>query len=129
MAKKPITVDEYINMQDEPVKTTLGRVRKAVNSSAPEAEENIGYGIPYYKYKGAFLAFTAQKKHCSLVTMSYEIVKDLKDELNAYKVSGTTIQFPHNKPLPAALVKKIVRARIKEKDSKQLSKKTVKKKK
>jgi uncharacterized protein YdhG (YjbR/CyaY superfamily) len=119
MAKKPKSVEEYINMQTEPIRTTLGRVRKAVNSSAPEAEENIGYGIPYYKYKGAFIAFMSHANHCSFVTMSYDIVKELKDELKNYKVSGTTIRFPHDKPLPAALVKKIVVARIKEQDGKK----------
>jgi|SRR4030095_13197706 len=123
MPKKAKTVDEYLALLDNPTRKTLDRVRKAINSAAPEAEETIGYGIPYYKYNGALMAFTAQKNHCSFITMSYNIVKDLKDELKPYTISGTTIQFLHDKPLPASLVKKIVKARIKEKDSKKPVKK------
>ncbi|HEY3249907.1 MAG TPA: DUF1801 domain-containing protein [Ignavibacteria bacterium] len=126
MPKKAKTVDEYLDSLDNPIRKTLEEVRRAINSAAPESEETLGYGIPYYKYNGAFIAFMAHKNHCSLVTMSYNIVKDLKDELKPYTVSGTTIQFPHNKPLPASLVKKIVKARIKEKAAKQSVKKTKK---
>jgi uncharacterized protein YdhG (YjbR/CyaY superfamily) len=60
----------------------------------------------------------AHKNHCSLVTMSYDIVKKMKSELKPYKVSGTTIHFPLNKALPDALIKKIVKARIKENEDK-----------
>jgi len=118
MAKTPKTVDEYLKQQENAVGKTLGRVRAAIKSAAPMAEEKIGYGIPYYKYNGSFLALMAHKNHCSLVTMSYDIVKKLKDELKPYKVSGTTIHFPFDKALPAALVKKIVKTRIKENDEK-----------
>ncbi|MGH2576110.1 MAG: iron chaperone [Ignavibacteria bacterium] len=119
MAKKAKTVDEYLEQLNNPTRKTLGQVRKVINSAAPKAEEKIAYGIPYYKYNGAFMAFTAHKNHCSLVTMSYDIVSDLKDELKPYKISGTTIQFPHDKALPAQLVTKIVKARINEKETKQ----------
>jgi uncharacterized protein YdhG (YjbR/CyaY superfamily) len=114
MVKQANTVDKYLASLDTKVRKTLGQVRKAIKSAAPKAEEKIAYGIPYYSYNGAFMAFMAHKNHCSLVTMSYEVVKELKNELKPYKVSGTTIQFPHDKPLPAALVKKIVKARMKE---------------
>lgn len=119
---KPKTVDEYLEQLDEKTRKSLQQVRKAVKAAAPEAEETISYRIPYYKYKGAFIAFMTHKSHSSLVTMSYDIVKKLKNELKPYKVSGTTIQFPHDKPLPMALVNKIVKARIKEKEEKVKSK-------
>ncbi len=118
MAKTTKTVDEYLKQQENAVGKTLGRVRAAIKSAAPMAEEKIGYGIPYYKYNGSFLAFMARKSHCSLVTMSYDIVKKMKNELKPYKVSGTTIHFSLDKALPDALVKKIVKARIKENNDK-----------
>ncbi len=123
MAKPAKTVDEYLQALPSGVRTTLEKVRKAIKSAAPMAEEKIGYGIPYYKYKGSFLALTAQKNHCSLVTMSYNIVKELKNELKPYGVSGTTIHFPLDKALPAALVSKIVKRRIKENEEKSIKSK------
>jgi uncharacterized protein YdhG (YjbR/CyaY superfamily) len=119
MAKIPKTVDEYLRQQDEASAKSLGQVRKIILASVPGVIEKISYRIPYYSYKGAFLAFTAQKKHNSLVTMSRDIIKALQKDLKPYNVSGTTIHFPPGKALPAALIKKIVRLRIKEKDAKQ----------
>ena len=116
MAKIPKTVDEYLELLDEASAKTLGQVRKIILASAPGVIEKISYRIPYYSYKGAFLAFTAQKKHNSLVTMSRDIIQTLQKELKQYTVSGTTIHFPHEKALPASLVKKIVRLRLAEKE-------------
>jgi len=114
----PKTVGEYLGKQDKITGKTLTQIRKAVISSAPKAVEKIAYWVPYYSCNGALLAYMAHKNHCSLVTMSYDIVKNMKDELRPYKVSGTTIQFPHDKPLPSALVRKIVKARLKENETK-----------
>jgi uncharacterized protein YdhG (YjbR/CyaY superfamily) len=118
----PKTVGEYLRQLDKITGKTLAQVRKAVISSAPKAVEKIAYRIPYYSYNGALLAYMAHKNHCSFVTMSYDIVKKMKDELKPYKVSGTTIQFPHDKPLPSVLVKKIVKARLKENEAKTKAK-------
>jgi len=114
MPKIAKTVDEYLKQQESTVRNTLGEIRKAIVSAAPKAEEVISYRIPIYRYKGDLIAFAAFKKHCSFITMSSSIVKDFNSELKPYKISGTTIQFPFDKPLPEALIKKIIKVRIKE---------------
>jgi uncharacterized protein YdhG (YjbR/CyaY superfamily) len=106
MPKPAKTVDEYLALLEPKICRTLGNVRSAVISAAPDSEELIRYRIPYYKQKGALIAFMAFKNHCSFVTMSYKVVKDLKKELKAYDVSGTTIHFPLDKALPSSLVEK-----------------------
>jgi uncharacterized protein YdhG (YjbR/CyaY superfamily) len=119
---KPKTVDEYLNELPDIVRKTLTQVRKAVISAAPKAEEVISYRIPLYKYNGHLVGFMAFSKHCSFVTMSYSVINAFKNELKPYDVSGTTIHFPLDKPLPSALVKKLVKARIKENSVKKISK-------
>ncbi len=109
------TVDEYLKILDVKQRKALQQVRNAVKAAAPKAEELISYRIPLYKYSGGHLvALMAAQNHCSFVTMSVPLVKSLKDELKNFNVSGTTIHFTGEKPLPAALVKKIVKARMKE---------------
>jgi uncharacterized protein YdhG (YjbR/CyaY superfamily) len=115
-------VDEYLSGLDPNQRKALEQVRKAIKSAAPKAEELISYRIPLYNYKGHLTAIMAAKNHCSFVTMSPPIIKAFKTELKPYKISGTTIHFPYDKPIPAALIKKLVKARIKENDAKAKSK-------
>ena len=122
MKKQPKTVDEYLEQLDIKTRKSLQQVRNAVKSAAPKAEEIISYRIPLYKYNGHLIAFMAQKEHLSFVTMSYSLVKILNNELKQYDVSGTTIHFQPDKPLSAALIKKIVKARIKENKEKKRKK-------
>ena len=103
---------------------TLEVVRKAIKSAAPDAEETISYRIPLYKYKGHLVGFMAFKNHSSFVTMSQSIIKAFKNDLKPYKVSGTTIHFPVDKPLPPSLVKKLVKARLVENKEKAGKKKS-----
>lgn len=114
MSNSVKTVDEYLMLQNSITGKTLSKVRLAIKAAAPKAEEKIAYGIPYYKYYGPLAAFMAHKNHCSLVTMSYKIVKNMKNGLKPYRVSGTTIHFPHEMTLPSAQVKNIIKERIKE---------------
>ncbi len=114
MAKPSKTVEEYLNMLPIGVRKTLEQVRKAIKSAAPNAEEVINYRIPLYKHRGHLVGFVAFKNHCSFITMSHSVVKAFKNELKPYDVSGTTIHFSPDKPLPSTLVKKLVRARINE---------------
>jgi uncharacterized protein YdhG (YjbR/CyaY superfamily) len=107
-------VDAYLRAVPSMARTTLEKVRKAIRSAAPKAKEVISYQIPIYKYNGPVAAFAAFKNHCSFYPMSHAIMKAYKDELNPYDTSGVTIRFPLDKPLPAALVKKLVMAKIKE---------------
>ena len=107
------SVDEYLNVLPEKVRSTMEKIRKAIKSAAPKAEEVISYQIPTYKSNGPVGGFAAFKNHCSFFTMSDAVMKEFQDELKAYGTSGVTIRFPLDKPLPAALVKKLVVAKMK----------------
>jgi uncharacterized protein YdhG (YjbR/CyaY superfamily) len=117
---KPKSVDEYLASVPEPARSTLNKIRATIRSAVPsEATEAISYRIPTIKYKGSLLAFAAFSKHCSIFPMSYAVIGALEKELKRFEVSKGTIRFPMDKPLPAALVKKIVKARIAEKERKK----------
>jgi uncharacterized protein YdhG (YjbR/CyaY superfamily) len=116
----PKTVNQYLASVPQPARSTLKRVRQAIRSAAPaEATEVISYGIPMFKYKGMLIGFAAFPKHCSLFLATSSLLKTFKDELSRYKTSKGTIRFPTDKPLPANLVKKIVKARAAQNDQKQ----------
>jgi uncharacterized protein YdhG (YjbR/CyaY superfamily) len=115
----PKTVEEYLAGIPEPARSTLQRVRSAIRSAMPaEAAEAISYGIPAIKYKGTLVWFAAFSNHCSLFPGA-SVINAFKNELKGYKTSKGTIHFPVDKPLPAALVKKIVKARLAEKAEKK----------
>lgn len=104
--------DSYLALQPEKARDVLEKLRQTIKSSAPEAEEVISYGLPAFRYHGMLVYFAAFKNHCSFFPGS--IVEKMKNELKNYKTSKGTIQFTAEKPLPTALVKKIVKARVKE---------------
>jgi uncharacterized protein YdhG (YjbR/CyaY superfamily) len=108
------TVDEYLKAVPEQQRKTLEKLRQSIKAAAPKAEEVISYGIPMYKQNGFLGGFGAFKSHCSYFPTSGQLIKTMAAELKSYKVSKGTIQFPIDKPLPAALVKKMIRARIRE---------------
>lgn len=108
------TVDDYIASQPLPeVREALERLRQMIVKTSPDAEEVISYGMPGYKLHGMLVYFAAFKNHCSFFPGS-RMVESMKAELKGYKTSKGTIQFTVDKPLPAALVKKIVKSRIKD---------------
>ena len=84
----------------------------------PEATEAISYGIPAFKYKGMLVWFAAFSKHCSLFPGS-SVIGAFQKELNGFSISKGTIQFPIDKPLPTALVKKLVKARVRQNENKK----------
>lgn len=96
------------------MRKALELLRKQIRSVAPEAEEVLSYGIPAYKLKGMLVGFGAAKHHCAFYVMSPGLMKLLKEELAAYDTATATIRFLPGKPLPPALVKKIVAARMEE---------------
>jgi len=111
-AAKPKTVDEYLATVPGPARGTLNKVRAAIRSVVPaETTEVISYGIPGFRYKGMLVWYAAFCDHCSLFPTASVIAK-FKDELKDYRISKGTIQFPVDKPLPAALLKKMVRTRV-----------------
>ena len=117
--KVPETVDEYLNCVPEPARTTLNRVRAVIRSVAPpEATEVISYGIPTFKYKGMLASFAAFSDHCSLFPGAGPTI-EFKNELKNFQTSKGTIRFAPDKPLPAALVKKLLKARIAENERKK----------
>jgi uncharacterized protein YdhG (YjbR/CyaY superfamily) len=92
----------------------LNKIRATIRSVAPpEATEIISYGLPAFKYKGVLVWFAAFSNHCSLFPGS-SVIEAFKNELKGFSTSKGTIQFPLDKPLPAGLVKKLVKARIAE---------------
>ncbi len=113
----PKAVDTYLAAVPEPARSTLNKVRAAIRSVVPaEATEAISYGIPSFKYKGSLVWYAAFSNHCSLFPGSKAVLKMFENELEGYPTSKGTIHFTVDKPLPATLVKKIVRARLAEKN-------------
>jgi len=110
----PKNIDEYLARVPEPARGTLNKIRAAIRSVAPPgATEAISYGMPAFKHNGVLVWFAAFSKHCSLFPGS-SAIEAFQGELKSYATSKGTIQFPTDKPLPTALVKKLVRARITE---------------
>jgi uncharacterized protein YdhG (YjbR/CyaY superfamily) len=106
------TVDQYLAVVPQPARTTLNKIRATIRAAAPpETIEIISYGIPAFRYKGVLVWYAAFAKHCSFFPTA-AIIEKFKSELSGYIVSKGTIQFPTDKPLPVALVKKMVRARV-----------------
>jgi uncharacterized protein YdhG (YjbR/CyaY superfamily) len=107
-------VDEYLAGVPEPARGTLKHVRAVIRSEVPaETTEVISYGIPMFNYKGMLVGYAAFKNHCSLFPTGSG-VKKFEKELQGFATSKGTIQFPSDKPLPDALVKKIVKTRVAE---------------
>lgn len=110
----PASVDEYLARVPEPARSTLKKVRSVIRSAVPkEATEVISYGIPAFKYKKVLVWYAAFSDHCSLFPTA-SVIQKFKDELKDYRVSKGTIHFPTDKPLPAALVRKMAKARLAE---------------
>src|SRR5262245_56051902 len=117
MAAKPRTIDEYLAPLSEQQRGALEKLRKAIKAAAPKAEECISYGLAAFRLDGKpLVAFGASEKHCAFYPMSSATVAAHKEELEAYDTSKGTIRFSADRPLPVALVRKLVKARIAEND-------------
>jgi uncharacterized protein YdhG (YjbR/CyaY superfamily) len=109
----PKDVDEYLAGVPEPARTTLNKIRTIIRSVVPtETTEAISYGMPSFQYKGPLFAYAAFKNHCSLFPMGSSVIVAFQDELKGFETSKGTIRFPVDQPPAAALVKKLVKARI-----------------
>jgi uncharacterized protein YdhG (YjbR/CyaY superfamily) len=111
-------VDAYLAAIPHDKRIVLEKLRKTIKAAAPKAEEGISYQMPAFKYLGPLVYFAAFKNHCSFFVGSKSILKTFGKELKAYEATGATIHFSVEKPLPAALVKKIVKARMRENEEK-----------
>ncbi len=121
MGRNPVpkNTDEYLATVPEPARSTLNKIRTVIRSVVPpEATEAISYGMPAFKYKGVLVWFAAFSNHCSLFPTA-SVIEAFKHELKGYCTSKGTIHFPLDKPLPAALVKKMVKARIAQNEHKK----------
>jgi uncharacterized protein YdhG (YjbR/CyaY superfamily) len=108
----PKNVHEYLASVPEPARSTLNKMRAAIRSAMPpEATETISYGIPAFKYEGVLVWFAAFVNHCSLFPTA-SVIEAFKNELKGLTTSKGTIQFPTDQPLPVALVKRMVKARV-----------------
>jgi uncharacterized protein YdhG (YjbR/CyaY superfamily) len=105
-------VEVYLARVPEPARTTLEKMRAMIRDAAPkEATEAISYKIPSFQYKGALVWYAAFKNHCSFFPMDHSLTEEFAEELKKFKTSKGTIQFPVDKPLPKALVTRIVKTR------------------
>jgi uncharacterized protein YdhG (YjbR/CyaY superfamily) len=111
---KPQTIDEYLAPLSAEQRTALAKLRKAIRSAAPKAEECISYDIPTFRLNGKMLVwFSAAAKHCSFHVGALPL-RVHEDELNAYGLGKGSIRFSPDKPLPVALVRKLVKTRVAE---------------
>ncbi|HUL71298.1 MAG TPA: DUF1801 domain-containing protein [Gemmatimonadales bacterium] len=108
-------VDRHLRSLPPKARMGLEKVRRAIKAVAPGAEEGFSYGLPAFKLGGrSLVCYDAFKEHSSFFPMSGRIVQKLAAELKRYSTSRGTVRFPHHKPPPATLIKKLVRARIAE---------------
>jgi len=116
MQPKPANVDDYLSPLSADKRAALERLRSVIKSAAPNAEECISYNIPTYKLDGKMIvSFGAAANHCALYAGAHPI-KAHEAELAAYDTSKGTIRFQPDRPLPDALVRKLVKTRVAERD-------------
>ncbi len=107
------TIDEYISIQPTEIKQILEQVRLTIREAAPEVEETISYQMPAFKLHGMLVYFAAWKKHIGFYPTGSGITA-FKEELSKYKGAKGSVQFSYDKPIPYALIKKMVQFRVKE---------------
>lgn len=111
----PTSVEEYLKGVPEEPRAVLETLRARIKAAAPEATETISYQMPAFKDQGRFLvSYAAFKDHCSLFPASEAVIEVCGAQLEPYRSGKGTIRFTVDEPLPAALVKKIVKARLEE---------------
>ena len=115
-------VDAYLAALAPAERRVLKKLRATIKSVAPKAVEKISYRMPLYFYLGYLVGFAAFKDHCSFFVMSYRVMGMFKKELKPYLRATATLHFTAEKPLPVSLVKKIVKARVKENEARKKSK-------
>lgn len=108
-------IDDYLANLEEPKRTTLQELRQTIHSIVPEAEQGISYGMPAFRLHGRVIAgFAAFKNHLSYLPHSGSVFAELPDDVAGYVTSKGALQFPIDKPLPNALVKKLIAVRLRE---------------
>jgi uncharacterized protein YdhG (YjbR/CyaY superfamily) len=116
--KTPKNIDEYVERFPKQVQVLLRQMRRTIRKAAPKAEETISYGIPSFKLGRNLVWFAGYKRHIGFYPGSAAI-SAFKKELSAYRSAKGSVQFPVNKPLPLALVSRIVKFRVEQNLSKK----------
>jgi len=111
MTTKPDTIDDFLATIDSDKRAALEKLRRIIKAAAPKAEECISYGVPAFKQNGLLVAFGASKNHCSFYPGS-SLIEEYANELKNFSASKGTIRFQPEKPIPTALIRKIVKARL-----------------
>src|SRR4249920_1118354 len=115
----PRTVDEYFAAVPEPARSALRQIREAIRSVVPpQATEIISYKIPAFRHKKVLVWYAAFANHCSLFPTA-AVIEQFKDELKGFSISKGTVHFSLDKPVPVELIKKMVRARVAQSESKK----------
>jgi uncharacterized protein YdhG (YjbR/CyaY superfamily) len=106
-------VDEYLRALEEPERSTLRTLRRTILEILPEAEQVISYRVPAFRVDGKTIAgFAAFKDHLSYLPFSGSVLAQLGDELEEYEMTKSSLHFPVDRPLPKALVKKLIGVRL-----------------
>ncbi len=115
MAAKPKTFDDCLAAASADQRAALEKLCTVIRLAVPKAEECVSYGLAAFRLDGKPIAgLSASANHCAYFPMSGSVVETLKDDLKSYETSKGAIRFPADKPLPAALVRKLLKARIAE---------------
>ena len=113
MKSKPKTIDEYLAVVNPAQRVALEKLRKTIRAVAPEVEECISYGIPAFRLNGRSLVFFgAWTNHCAFYPGSSATLKKFRNDLKGFQIAKGTVRFTPEKPLPVALVKKLVQSRM-----------------
>ena len=105
------TVDDYIAQAPDEVRSRLQELRATIKAAAPEAQERMSYGMPFYEYKGRLVYFQLWKNHIGVYALASE-AEEHRSELQGYVADKGTLRFPLNEPLPLALIEKLVQAKV-----------------
>ena len=110
--RRPKTVEEYLAGVPPRARAALKKLRRDIRAAAPEATEGLGWGMPAFRQRVWLVSYAAFRDHCSFFPMSANVIRRHADLLKGYETTKGTIHFAANKPLPTALVKRLVRARL-----------------
>lgn len=108
----PTTIDEYLALLSEDKRAALEALRRVIRAAAPDAEECISYQMPAFRLNGMLVGFAAAKNHCALYAWNGSAVGLFADELKGYHTSKGAIRFTPEKPLPEAVVRRLVEMKV-----------------
>ncbi len=106
------SIDEYIALHPEHIRSILEELRATIKAAAPDATEKIAYQMPTFALKGNLVYFAVWKKHIGFYPASGAVFDSFKDELSGYKGTSGSIHFPISQPLPLDLIRQIVEFRV-----------------